>query len=67
MMWPDEEWIRVSLVHGILNKTRDVDVADESTLHLENYGNVRWNCPSYFWSILESMREIISDVEEALA
>ena len=61
----DEEWIQVSLAHDWLRETGDVDLVDEGMLDTENYGTLRWNRPSRFWSMLESIRQNISDPDEA--
>jgi hypothetical protein len=67
MLRLDEEWIRVTVAYDVLRSTGDIHQVDESELYAQTYGNAGRNGASRFWSMLQSTRKIISNLEEISA
>jgi hypothetical protein len=67
MLRLDEEWIRVSLAYDVLQRTGDIQQADESELYAQTYGSTGRNCSCRFWNMLEATKQTISDPDQASA
>jgi hypothetical protein len=67
MLRLDEEWIRVTVAYDVLRSTGNIHQVDESELYAQTYGNADHNGASRFWSMLQSTRKIISNLEEISA
>jgi hypothetical protein len=67
MLRLNEEWIRVTVSYDVLHSTGDIHQVDESELYAQTYGNAGRNGASRFWSMLQSTRKIISNLEEISA
>jgi hypothetical protein len=67
MLRLDEEWIWVTIAYDVLRSIGDIYQVDESELYAQTYGNAGRNGASRFWSMLQSTRKIISNLEEISA